>query len=507
VSQGLQPEGLSAPGDGPVWRVARHLGVYSIGSAISLAGSFALLPVYATQLSPSQFGVVATGQVIGLAAATVARLGLTSGMFRFLAVYHAEADARGADRAVTTGLATSAVSSSVVTALMLGGWAVIGSGAPSDVQVSGYLIAANVLLSLPTEMAAIAFRAKQQSTSYVTLSSASVILATILTIGFVVLLHGGVVAVFASAAIANGVTSLAGLIALRHHLKLRAFSTRELRRELRFGVPSVPALLADWVMQFSDRLFLTRFASLAQVGIYSLGYRIGMIEQQILGSATSAAWDPFVLSEYRAEDGARTIGRVATYFAMIGMALVVFISASAPVLLIVIHARPQYLAATTVVFLIAFANFFAAMQHLFSAPTSIRVRPELGTMFRGLGAVVNIVLNLALIPEFGMLGAAWSTVATFVFTAAITEVIGRRLWRIAYEYRKLLLIVVGGLATQVCIELAQRAGVLLITGLSPLWSVALFGGWLLATRTFSMDEVRSLLRRLRPTATGSGSLT
>ena len=497
MSQGRPPDRSIAPVDGPLWRVARHLGVYSVGSAISLACSFALLPVYATQFSPSQFGVVATGQVIGLAAITVARLGLNSGMFRFLAVYHADGDAEGEDRAVTTSLATAGLVSLLVTLVMLGGWVVIGSGASSDVQLSGNLIAISVILSLPAEMAGFAFRAKQQSTAYVVLTSASVILTTILTIAFVLVLHGGVVAVFSSAVVANVLTSLAGVIALRRHLKPGAFSWQELRRQLRFGLPSVPALLADWVMQFSDRLFLTRFAGLAQVGIYSLGYRIGMIEQQILGTATSAAWDPFVLSEYRVEDGSRTIGRVATYFAIIGMALVVFISASAPVLLIVVHARPQYQAATTVVFLIAFANFFAAMQHLFSAPTSIRVRPELGTMFRGLGAVVNIVLNFALIPVFGMYGAAWSTVATFVFTAVITEVISRRLWPIAYEYRKLVLIVAGGLAAQVCIMLAQHAGFALLTTLSPVWAVMLFAAWLLVTRTFSMDEVRALVRRLR----------
>lgn len=498
MSQSGQRQGSIASGDGPLWRVARHLGVYSIGSAISLVCSFALLPVYATQFSPSQFGVVATGQVIGLFAITLARLGLNSGMFRFLAVYHADGDARGADSAVTTGLATSALSSLVVTLVMLGGWAVTGSGAPSDVQLAGNLIAANVVLSLPTEIAGFAFRAKQQSRSYVLLSSASVILTTILTIVFVVLFHGGVVAVFASAVVANILTGLAGLITLRPHLKVAAFSRQELRRALRFGLPSVPALLADWVMQFSDRLFLTRFAGIAQVGVYSLGYRIGLIEQQILGTATQAAWDPFVLSEYRAKDASKTIGRVATYFAIIGMALVVFISASAPILLIVVHARPAYQAATSVVFLIAFANFFAAMQHLFSAPTSIRVRPELGTLFRGLGAAVNIVLNFALIPEFGMIGAAWSTVATFVFTAVVTEAVSRRLWRIAYEYRKLLLIVGGGLLTQVCIQLSQGAGILLLTGLSPLWSEALFVGWLMATGTFSIDEVRAVVRRLRP---------
>jgi O-antigen/teichoic acid export membrane protein len=492
-------ETRSAAGDGPLWGVARHLSVYSVGAAISLLCSFALLPVYATQFSPGQLGVVATGQVIGLVALTVARLGLNSGMFRFLAEYNAVGDVQRVDRVVTTCLTASALSSLIVTLAMLGGWAVLGSGMSPDVRLSGNLIAANVVLSAPREMAEYALRAKQQSAWYVALSSATTILTTVLTAGLVVLFHGGFVAVFASALIANSLMSAAGMIPLRRHLKFGAFSIQELGRALRFGVPGMPALVADWVMQFSDRLFLTRFGSLAQVGVYSLGYRIGLIEQQILGTATAAAWDPFILSEYRAEDGSRTMRRVATYFAIIGMALVVFISASAPVLLIVIHARHEYLAATSVVFLIAFANFFAVMQHLFAAPTTIRLRPELGMLFRGLGAALNIVLNFALISTFGMLGAAWSTLATFVFIAVITEAVSRRMLPIAFEYRKLLLIVGGGIATQLCIELAQRSGGQLLTDLGPLWSVALFAGWVLATGVFSAGEARSLVRRLRST--------
>ncbi|HSS59917.1 MAG TPA: polysaccharide biosynthesis C-terminal domain-containing protein, partial [Candidatus Limnocylindrales bacterium] len=367
----------------------------------------------------------------------------------------------------------------------------------SDIQLSGTLIALNVVLSAPREMAEFAVRAKQLSRTYVIFTSTTTVLTTALTAGLAIFYHAGAVAVFASAVIANAVMSVVGLWLVRENLRLDGFSRPELRRALRFGIPGVPAVLADWIMQFSDRLFITRFASLAQAGVYSLGYRIGLIEQQVLGTATSAAWDPFVLSEYRNPDGTKTIGRVATYFAIIGMALVVFISSSAPVLLSVIHARQEYFAATSVVFLIAFANFFATLQHMLSAPTAIRLRPELGTMYRGIGAAVNIVLNFALIPTFGMLGAAWSTVATYVITALITLVVSRRVMKIDYEYRKLLLIVVGGVVVQIVISLAQGSSVRALIVTSPIWSLALLAAWLVATNAFSMGEARSLARRLR----------
>jgi O-antigen/teichoic acid export membrane protein len=483
--------------EGPLWRVARHLGVYSVGSAISLVCSFALLPVYATQFSARQFGIVATGQVIAVAATTIARLGLNNGMFRFLAEYHAMADRDGSDRAVTTCLVTSFGTSAVVTVLMLAGWLLIGSGTAPDIWISGLLISATVVFSAPRETAEFAVRAEQLSTAYVVFTSATTILTTGLIALFAVVFHAGAVAVFGSTLVASVLMSAVGVAMLRPHLRRDGFSGVELRQALRFGLPGTPSLLADWVMQYSDRLFLTRFANLTQAGVYSLGYRIGLIEQQILGTATSAAWDPFILSEYRKEDGLHSIGRVNTYFAIIGMALVLFISASAPLLLVVIHARPEYAAATSVVFLIAFASFFATMQHMLAAPITIRLRPELNLVFRGVGAAVNIALNVALIPRFGMIGAAWSTVATYVLTAGITLVVCKGILPIAYEYRKLGLIVAVGVGVQLVVMAAQASGTLAIMALSPIWSEVLFGLALLGTGAFSMGEFRSVVRRLR----------
>src|SRR5256886_12796877 len=127
--------------------------------------------------------------------------------------------------------------------------------------------------------------------------------------------------------------SAVGTGLVTEHHELEAYTRPEHGVTQIFGIPGVPALLADWISHFSDRLFITRFASLAQAGVYSLGYRIGLIEQQVLGTATSAAWDPFVLSEYRNPDGTRTIGRGAPDFALIRIAPCGFISAARPVLL------------------------------------------------------------------------------------------------------------------------------------------------------------------------------
>ena len=500
----LLGDGPVPPFQGPLWILARHFGIYSIGAALSLICSLALLPVYATQFSPGNFGIVVTGQVIAVLAATVARLGIGIGMFRYLAVYHARGSAQAEDAIVTTCMAASLVCGLIATSIMLLGLKILGSGVTAVVQLTGILIALNVTLSAPREIAELALRAKQRAGAYVWLSSSFLILSTLFTVGLAIASHGSVASVFIAILIANGITSSAGLYMLRTHLSRKVFSGLELKRSLRFGVPSLPALLADWVMQYSDRFFLTRFAGLAQVGVYSMGYRIGLIEQQVLGTAIQAAWDPFVLRSYGEETGSRAMGRGATYFAIAGMALVVLISASAQTIFTIVHARPEYFAATPIVFLIALASFFGMLQGLFLAPTSIQLRPEFGTLVRALGAFINVGLNFLLIPTFGILGAAWATVVTFVISAVATELLGRRLWRIAYEYRRLVLIVVGGLITLVGIYLAQQAKFTGPVGLEPILAESIFIAWLFLTRILSTTDVAVVVQSFRRAA-GSSS--
>jgi hypothetical protein len=48
----------------------------------------------------------------------------------------------------------------------------------------------------------------------------------------------------------------------------------------------------DWVLTFSDRLFVQALAGTAQLGVYSLGYRLGSVEQQLVVGGFQLAWDP-----------------------------------------------------------------------------------------------------------------------------------------------------------------------------------------------------------------------
>jgi O-antigen/teichoic acid export membrane protein len=81
-----------------------------------------------------------------------------------------------------------------------------------------------------------------------------------------------------------------------------------------------------------------------------------------------------------------------------------------------------------------------------AAPISLRHK----TVYIGLvtvaGAALNVALNVVLVPSYGMEASAWATAFSALFLTAAYAAISHRLWRIAYESRRLAAIAVATVA-------------------------------------------------------------
>ncbi|HSP28946.1 MAG TPA: polysaccharide biosynthesis C-terminal domain-containing protein, partial [Ilumatobacteraceae bacterium] len=184
-----------------------------------------------------------------------------------------------------------------------------------------------------------------------------------------------------------------------------------LRELIRHGPGALPFSVAAWIERLADRLILESFLGTAVVGIYSVGYTVG---ERTMGTLAKAvfmmAW-PNVLAAW--SQGGTPAARVA-----------------------VREAQVLYLWFTTgpVVFLIAYGAalmrwftgagyhdsadlvpIIAASMWVGGYATYLNRHLELGKRFATLsaitmaGALVNVALNLWLVPRYGMAGAAWST--------------------------------------------------------------------------------------------------
>jgi O-antigen/teichoic acid export membrane protein len=145
--------------------------------------------------------------------------------------------------------------------------------------------------------------------------------------------------------------------------------------------------------------------------------------------------------------------------------------------------------------------------HCALAPSlSLSERPALLAQLGAAAAALNLLLNLLLVPAFGALGAALSTLATFLALAAATFRASQRRFPVPYEYGRLAKI----LATAAIVYVAA-----LRWPLAPSWTALLAQlsmtavgfAIVLALSGFLRRKERQALRRLVPMSIGAARLS
>jgi O-antigen/teichoic acid export membrane protein len=190
---------------------------------------------------------------------------------------------------------------------------------------------------------------------------------------------------------------------------------------------------------------LARLADLDAVGQYAVANRVAT-PVLLAVTALSLALSPFVLSIHQTdpERERRVRARVLTDFTA-ALALIALVTA--------LWARevqelvaPDFDEAYRAVGIVAFAQVAFGVSTVLVAAITIARRTQWLALYSGLAAVVNIALNIVLIPPFGQIGAAIATLVAYILLAAVYYDRGQRLEPAPYRIGLVLACFVLGVA-------------------------------------------------------------
>jgi O-antigen/teichoic acid export membrane protein len=220
-----------------------------------------------------------------------------------------------------------------------------------------------------------------------------------------------------------------------------------LREVLAFGLPKVPHGFLVQILNVSDRKILDLYVTRAEVGLYQTGYTFGTAVKFAL-SAFEPAWSPFVYAQIKREGARVTLARIVTYvfavFVWIALAVAVL---GRELLVVMTPSSPAFRAAAPVIPVIALAYLFHGAFLLTSIGIGIEKKARYYPIVTGAAAAVNLVLNFALIPRFGIMGAAWATVAAYAVMAGLGGFFSHRVYPIPFQWNRLTLIALAAGAT------------------------------------------------------------
>jgi O-antigen/teichoic acid export membrane protein len=204
----------------------------------------------------------------------------------------------------------------------------------------------------------------------------------------------------------------------------------------------VPSGLAVIVMDQIGRFFLDRMVGEEATGIFSAGYKLGMFMGLVV-AAFRFAWHPFFLSTSKQDDAPGIFARVLTYF--IGVTGFFFLVISFFIEEIV-HFQiagagilgEDFIAGTVIVPIIMLAYIGFGVYANFVVGIYLKRKTIYLPFVTCVGALVVVLVNLILIPRYGIMGAAWATFLAYYAMAATLYFVSRRLYYIPYEIGRIM---------------------------------------------------------------------
>lgn len=388
-----------------------HTGIYTLGNIMRQMVSFIMLPIYTRCLTPADYGVIELLSMIIDFFAIFLGLRIGEAIFRFYTQYE---DKREKNEVISTALIMVGLLN--IAGIML---IIIGAGPLSKVVFGSgeyvryvVLFAFTLLFQSFIEIPLLFIRAQQKPWLFVGFSLMKLVLQLSLNIYFVVIMQMRVEGVIYSALISGGVMSLIMLGYTFSHIGMR-FARAKAGKLVNFSLPLMLASMLSFYLTFGDRYFLRVFASLDDVGIYSLGYKFGFLLLFFTWQPFAHIWDSQKYEIYR-QDNAREVYQKTFFvisFAMILFSLCVSVFIKD---LLRIMSDPAFVSAHKVVPVILAAYMVQAWTSFCNLGILLKGKTLYITKATGISVIVMTVGYLSLIPLFGAMGAAWATLIGFI---------------------------------------------------------------------------------------------
>jgi len=425
-------------------KLTRHSIIYGVGHVLNRAVGFLLLPIYTNFIAPEQLGVAAMTFLFLALMTIVYQIGISQAFLRYFSLADNLSDKRK--------IFSNAFSAIFVLSLLFSFLTFSFSDRISEflfhskdyqllIHLSIGILIGDVLGQIPL----ITLRVEEKSVLYLFITLAQILINIAFNVLFIVYQKMGIAGIF----FANFISSLTMLIFLLP-ICIKYFRFQIQRQEIKlllvFGFPYMFSGLAKVLMDLSDRFILERLTDFDTVGIYNAGYKLAGIMGLIV-AGFRFAWMPYSLSVAKRKDAKKIYALVTTYFILgSGWILIFFTFFLAPIIKIEIGGvtlfGKEYWAGIDIVPLIMASYLLYGLYSILIIEIYIKERSKVLPIITGIGAMANILGNLALIPILGMQGAAWTTIISYFLMVAILFYDTQRNYPIPFEFKRIAQIVV-----------------------------------------------------------------
>jgi O-antigen/teichoic acid export membrane protein len=353
----------------------------------------------------------------------------------------------------------------------------------SVIKLSSVLILLNALYPLLTSF----FSMKRNIGLYSIFTTLYSIILTSLMFLFIFLgkkLEGAIIAWIISLTVVN----LIALVIILGKIGFRRPRFSNLGSYLKYGLPLVgsPAIL--WIIYASDRYLISYFLGAAATGIYSAAFGVGGYANFILPSVGIVLF-PTISKLFDEGDFDRTRLYMKYTFKYL-MMVIIPAAAGLSILgrqLLRIVATPAFVSGNTIVPFIAFGSVFSCFYQICIYVMYLTHKTQVNVRLLLTAAVVNVLLNLLLIPLMGIIGSAVASLVAFGILGGITLIMSRRYFKFDVSPSFILKSFISASIMTVCIWLIKSESIFQVA-VAIIIGIIVYFAVLVLVRGFSRQE-------------------
>ena len=405
--------------------------VYGLGGAAAQIAAAILLPLYTHYLTPADYGVL---ELIERTGAIVVLLllghGIRMATFAFYCQAHTPALRLRTFSTIAVVLWAILVAGSL-TGIALSSWIAkwLQVGDPRLVAFGIVVVMLESFLSYPIAL----LQARVEAVSFVTANILVAVTRMLLISIAVVWLGLGVWGVLGASAI----TFILFGIALTSREMRAGFSRPDpdiARQIISFALPLLPSGLMGLALAGADRYFLVTYSGAVEVGIYSLGAKLGLSITSLAITPLWKVWTAALYEYYAAADAASRVGRVVLRILFVQVFVALGVSIFSGELVYFVAPAP-YAAAASVVPILALAGTLQLANNLFEGAFWSQRNTKLKPVLTASSATIAVIAFYLLVPRWGGGGAAVALTLAYAAHASLTFVVTQRIFPVHYDWR------------------------------------------------------------------------
>ncbi len=365
--------------------------------------SFFLVPLYTYALSTSEYGLVDLVTTLATVVVPIITLNINESVMRF--ALDDDADVGGI---LSVGLLFGL--SSFISGLLI---IPLTRLMPSLYEFRYYIYLYCVFDGI-FKISASCLRGTEKLRHYAICNILMSFCAAIFNIVFLVILGWGIRGYFLAYIIAYIVGSIFAIFGGRIYRAIDKFHIKFdlVKKMTSYSILLVPNSLMWWIMHSSDRVMVTAMIGLEANGIYAVSYKIPSIVST-LSQVFNQAWSYSAIHEDNSDDREEFNNKMfenLLYFQVLVTAVLLLIMRP----FLHIYVSESFYEAWMYTPYLLLGNFFMTLGTFLSTSYTVH-KDSRGFLFSGsAGAIINIVLNLLLIPILGISGAAIATCVSYI---------------------------------------------------------------------------------------------